>query len=345
MKSILNQTYRDFEFLLINDCSTDNSLETIRSFRDQRIRVHTNETNRGQTPSLNIGLKLARGKYIVINDADDLSLPRRIERQLDFITKHPEYPVVGCSAYIMDKNGKINRIFSKPTDPRKIQLWILNDTPMIHGSVIMNKEVIIAEGGYDEYHITSQDSEFWARLMRKGYPVTNVPDLLVVIRHYAESQSFRESARQIIEATRIFQANINGLTTLQIAEEEATRHRKFFVAPEQLTEEEFGKAEELFVSAYNNLNSSINLDAAFLTADLRGKLVKPYAKVALARFWEGYPIKARKVARRYLDTYGPSRLLLLIWLLTFTGKRSLAVAMSLNERYQALSALLTFSIR
>src|SRR3990172_12675648 len=148
IESILAQTYRDFEFLIINDCSTDNSMETISSFNDERIVLHTNAFNMGQTKSLNIGLRMARGKYIVINDADDLSLPQRIEKQLDFILKHPEYVVVGTSSFIMDRSGTIKRVFRKPTDQRQIFLGILSDTPLIHGSIIMVKEVILAHGGY-----------------------------------------------------------------------------------------------------------------------------------------------------------------------------------------------------
>jgi len=341
METILGQTYRDFEFLLINDCSTDDSLETIRSFSDPRIRIHTNEKNMGQTPSLNVGLKLARGKYIVINDADDFSLPKRIETQLDFIRKHPEYPVVGCSAYIMDKDGKINRVFRKPTDPRKIRLWILTDTPMIHGAVIMNKEIILAEGGYDEYHITSQDSEFWSRLMRKGYRVTNVPDILVVIRHYTASMSSRAADRQMVEAGRIFRANINGMTSLNITDEEAIRHRTFFVAPERLSEDEFRKAEELLVSAYRRLNNGIEPDAAFLEADMSEKLVKPYIKLALTRLGEGQAAEARRLAKRYLDVYGPNRLLQVIRLLSFGGRSSVDAALALHERLQHLAATLS----
>jgi glycosyltransferase involved in cell wall biosynthesis len=341
IESILRQTYKDFEFLIINDCSTDDSLDTIRSIRDPRIRIHSNQENIGQTKSLNVGLKLAKGKYIIINDADDLSEPRRIEKQLDFITKHPEYPVVGASAYIMDKSGRINRIFSKPTDTIKIQLWILSDTPMIHGAVIMNKEIILAEGGYDEYHITSQDFEFWSRLMMKGYRITNVPDILVVIRHYTDSMSFKASDRQTTESGKIFQANINGLTDLNISMEEAVRHRIFFVAPERLTEEDFRKAEELVIQVYLHLKSDIRLDQDSIFTDLREKLIKPYAKLAIAKFKEGQLGSSREIIRRYLSRYGKSRLLLLIWLLSFMGRGALGPALSLHDKYSYLSVAMS----
>ena len=196
LETILGQTYREFEFLIINDCSTDDSLETIRSFGDPRIRVHTNPVNMGQTKSLNVGLRLARGKYIVVNDADDYSLPKRIETQLDFIMKNPEYPVVGTSCYIMDREGKILRTFLRPTDPREIQLQFLSDTPMTHGSVIMQKDAILAMGGYNEDFRIIQDYELWSTLMRKGTRVMNIPDILVVIRTFADSISFKERDAQ-----------------------------------------------------------------------------------------------------------------------------------------------------
>ena len=244
METILGQTYREFEFLIINDCSTDDSLETIHSFGDPRIRVHTNPVNMGQTKSLNVGLRLARGKYIVVNDADDYSLPKRIETQLDFIMKNPEYPVVGTSCYIMDREGKILRTFLRPTDPREIQLQFLSDTPMTHGSVIMQKDAILARGGYNEDFRIIQDYELWSTLMRKGTRVMNIPDILVVIRTFADSISFKERDAQTLENGKTIRANVEAMTGMTISLDDAVRQRHFFVAPDRLMHDEFNRAEQ-----------------------------------------------------------------------------------------------------
>jgi len=335
--SILLQTYKDFELLIINDCSTDNSMEVIQSFNDSRIVVHSNPVNMGQTKSLNAGLRLAKGRYIVVNDADDLSLPQRIEKQLDFITKHPEYPVVGCSAYIMNKNGRISRIFQKAIDQRTIQICPLSEPPLIHGSVIMNREVILGEGGYNESFRICQDYEMWSLLMRKGFHVTNLPDILVGIRHYAESLSFRESEAQTIENGRTIQANVEAFTNLTITLDEAVRQRLFLAAPERLSEEEFSKAERLFVQQYRNHREQI-----FLKTDLKKRLFKTYAKLALDAARNGRHKESRKIAYCYLVNYGFQPIAMMIFVSSFFGKKAL---LSLWRIYIALQKIVTVRYR
>src|SRR3990170_4187453 len=98
IESVLNQTFRDFEFLIINDCSTDDSVKMIESFNDERIIIHHNENNIGQTKSLNVGLKLARGKYIARMDADDMAFPTWVEELVNYFEKNPKYAVIGAAA-------------------------------------------------------------------------------------------------------------------------------------------------------------------------------------------------------------------------------------------------------
>ncbi len=117
IESILNQTFTDFEFIIVNDGSTDNSLEIIESYDDERIKTINNKKNIGLTKSLNKALKFAKGKYIARQDADDVSLPNRFEKQVEYLDSHPEVALVGTSVYLIDENGKIigKRIaFAKP---------------------------------------------------------------------------------------------------------------------------------------------------------------------------------------------------------------------------------------
>ena len=201
--SILAQTFKKFEFLIIDDCSTDQSLNIIRSFSDSRIVVHSNEANLGQTKSLNVGLKLASGKYVAINDADDLSLPGRLEKELFFLERHPEYVVVGASSFIMNKEGRVFRRFIKTADEKKAAMAILYDTPVIHGSVMMRREAVLAQGGYCEEMKICQDYELWSRLIANGCRIANLPEILVTVRFFSESISFRENERQLYENAKI----------------------------------------------------------------------------------------------------------------------------------------------
>ena len=116
IESILNQTFTDFEFLIVNDGSTDSSLEIILSYPDERIRVIRNDRNIGLTKSLNKALQQAKGEYIARQDADDISLQNRFEEQLIYLEKHPEVALLGTSAYKIDERGEILAKVIVPTE-------------------------------------------------------------------------------------------------------------------------------------------------------------------------------------------------------------------------------------
>ncbi|HLD69252.1 MAG TPA: glycosyltransferase family 2 protein, partial [Candidatus Omnitrophota bacterium] len=122
IKSVLDQTHDDFEFLIVNDCSTDDSLKIIESFHDKRIKVHNNAKNLGQTPSLNIGLKLARGDYFARMDADDVAFPQWIQSQVNYVEKHPGYSVVSSYAVAIDEENKIKKLYKPPQNKEDIIL-------------------------------------------------------------------------------------------------------------------------------------------------------------------------------------------------------------------------------
>jgi glycosyltransferase involved in cell wall biosynthesis len=104
--SILNQTFENFEFLIVNDGSTDRTLEILQSYRDPRIKVINNERNIGLTASLNKGLKIAKGEYVARMDADDVSFPHRLEQQKAFLDRNPRVAMVGSWAEVIDESGK-----------------------------------------------------------------------------------------------------------------------------------------------------------------------------------------------------------------------------------------------
>ncbi len=105
IESILNQTFSDFELIVINDGSTDGTLECIRSFGDERIKIINNKQNLGIIRSRNIGLQASRGEYIAKMDADDISLNTRLQRQVNYLDQHPEVAVIACKLAVMDESG------------------------------------------------------------------------------------------------------------------------------------------------------------------------------------------------------------------------------------------------
>jgi len=181
--SILNQTFTDFEFIIVDDCSTDSSSEIIRSFKDDRIRVINNETNMGLTKSLNCALKVAHARYIVRQDADDISLPDRFEKQLRYMEKHPEIALVGTSIFVIDDDGEIIEKRIAAPNPGKT---LLKGNRFYHGSVMIKREVLDEIGCYNELFKYSQDYELWLRVSKR-HKAKNLTEPLYKLRFYSDS--------------------------------------------------------------------------------------------------------------------------------------------------------------
>lgn len=181
--SILNQTFTDFEFLIVSDGSTDGTAEILQSYHDPRIKIINNEKNRGLTKSLNKGLGMAKGEYIARMDADDISLPNRFEEQLKYLERYPETVVLGTSIYVINGAGKLLMKEIAPSDPSKI---LLNNNAFTHGSVIFKKAVVDELGYYNELFRYSQDYELWLKIA-KHYKVSNLTRPLYTRRFHEEN--------------------------------------------------------------------------------------------------------------------------------------------------------------
>src|SRR3989338_1996302 len=148
VQSVLDQTYDHFEFLIVNDCSTDDSLKIIGSFQDKRIRIHNNVKNLGQTPSLNIGVKLAKGDYFARIDGDDVALPQWLQAQVDAIEKYPDHSVISSYAVAIDEENRIKKVYNPPLNRTDIILRSLIAPPIHHVGSILKRKDIIEIGGY-----------------------------------------------------------------------------------------------------------------------------------------------------------------------------------------------------
>ena len=165
IESILTQVFSDFEFIMINDGSTDHSVEIIKTFKDPRIILVENDKNEGIVYSLNKGLDRARGKYIARMDADDISLPHRLQRQVNFLQVHPEISVVGTGYLPIDecRNPTKPPIY-RPEYPAVAKWFLLIGSPLAHPSVMYRKEIIQKIGGYSKDFPHAEDYELWTRL-------------------------------------------------------------------------------------------------------------------------------------------------------------------------------------
>lgn len=162
IKSILNQSYSNFEFIIIVNCSTDDSLRIIKKFDDKRIKVF--ETNICQLSyNLNFGLEISKGKYIARIDADDVAKPDRLKRQLSHIKKG--FDVVGSNIDLIDEKGEVFKTLEFPELDKTIRNKIYYKSVIAHPAVMFKKEVVLNNGGYlgGKY---AQDYDLWLRLMR-----------------------------------------------------------------------------------------------------------------------------------------------------------------------------------
>jgi len=262
LESILGQTYGDFEFIIVNDCSTDKTLDIVRSYKDKRIITCSNEKNQGQTKSLNIGIRLAKGEYIARIDVDDISYPRRLEKQLDFLAHNPEFDVVGTSGHILNRLEKITGIRRAPTSREDIFLRIFFDSPIIHISALMRREKLLELGGYDERFSVAQDYDLWSRLLMHKAKLGNLKDILVAFRIFSNTFGKRQAnSKGITETSEILYRNINAFTNLNIDQQTAYNLRKICVVPvlDEFSCTEYEGLINLFLDIFDNLKPEFKI--------------------------------------------------------------------------------------
>ena len=187
--SILNQTYANFNFLIIDDASTDDTREIVRSYNDDRIALECLEKNGGQTAALNIGLNLATTPWIARLDADDYSAPTRFEEQMRALEADPTVSCIGTHVWMFHDNPEVvDSVFTTPEHHAEIKRGILRGSSMVHGSIIVDRAAMLDIGGFDERYRFVADLELYDRLVLK-YKTANIPMQLVGIREHPNQTS------------------------------------------------------------------------------------------------------------------------------------------------------------
>lgn len=198
IESILNQTFSDFEFIIVND--NPESLE-LKSFleefskKDNRIKIITNPQNLGLTKSLNIGLSKCRGEYIARMDADDISLPKRFEKQLLYMNSHPDVIVCGTKVKVFGRNAFLNydTAFEKDED---IRGQMILSSGFAHPTVFIRKEILVKHHiYYDEYYKTAQDYKLWYDMRLYG-KFANLGEILLKYRCSIDQISHKNKTNQ-----------------------------------------------------------------------------------------------------------------------------------------------------
>lgn len=195
IESILAQTFSNFTFLIIDDGSTDDSVNIINSYDDNRIKLLINEKNIGISKSLNRGIDNSQTKYIARMDQDDISFPNRIEEQINFMEAHPEIGI--CGTWMMAFNEEKQKVLKKrPVKNNDIRAMLLFNNPMAHPTVMIRKESLDANNlRYNHEFDGLEDYDLWER-MSMVTKMENIPKALLLYRLHSTQLSRTSKARQ-----------------------------------------------------------------------------------------------------------------------------------------------------
>jgi len=190
IESIQKQSFTDWEYVIVDDASTDDTLGVVDSYcrKDSRLRVYKRSISAGPYAAANDGLRIALGKYVVRTDADDLSTPDRIEKQLAFLSSHPGYRACVSYWHGMNDAGLIpGTRTSIPSNSRVFRWALLLRSPSIHSAVCYERSMMEDIGGYRELPL-SQDYRLWCELTRRDWLGT-IPEILCYVRYSTRRQS------------------------------------------------------------------------------------------------------------------------------------------------------------
>ncbi|MFH1027215.1 MAG: glycosyltransferase family 2 protein [Pseudomonadota bacterium] len=262
--SILQQTLTEFEFVIIDDASSDETDDVVRQFSDSRIRYFRNEQNLGVAQTLNKGLDLANGDYIVRADADDISLPGRIEQQVQFMDAHPAIGVSGSRVRLFgDELPVVNYC---PIGADVVKAYLLLDNPLFHPSAILRKEMLDKHNlRYDPQFTRSEDFDLWSRAAG-CFEIDNVPEVLVRVRCHTGNVTSRAIDAMTRQSEMILVRNLKKLG-IDLTEQEAIFHHCMSRGRRVESELSLARAEKWFLDLKEkNLRNGLFSPDAFAVA-------------------------------------------------------------------------------
>jgi glycosyltransferase involved in cell wall biosynthesis len=199
ISSVLKQSFNNFQFIIIDDASTDTTLEILQSFEkeDKRISIYSNDKNIGLTRSLNRGLKYCSGTYIARIDADDIWHKDKLAKQIKYLEAHPNCALLGTAYQRIDVNGAYlgEATIAVFNSDNLIRNTITKFNPFFHSSVVFKRDACLQLGGYDESYRYAQDYNLWVRFIAK-YSVANLPQILAFQRITQDNISFKKERQQ-----------------------------------------------------------------------------------------------------------------------------------------------------
>ncbi|SDM32624.1 glycosyltransferase family 2 protein [Halarsenatibacter silvermanii] len=300
IESILDQNYSNIEFLIINDGSTDQSEEIIKSYDDNRIRLVNNKKNMGLPCSLNKGMKIAETKYLARMDSDDISKPNRLSEQFSFMEKNTECGIVGTWAKKIYEKNNLRRIVEKnimkrPTKFSDIKANLLFGNPLIHPSVMMNlKKMKKHNLFYNEKFDTSQDKELWKRCI-KHFKIKNIPKPLVKYRVHEKSNRKLNPKNHEKNKIKIYKKTLSNL--------DLNLNLSTFYINEKKSKDLINRIENDLIKLYNFLLKHRDYEKDSLKREINKRWFKVCYKSANLGWWvyrkyKSFPLRRNILSRR-----------------------------------------------
>ena len=233
--SILAQTFGDFEFIIVDDGSTDGTGAILRSYTDPRIVILNNERCLTLPVSLNRGLWAARSPLVARADADDVYLPTRLAKQMRYMDSNPQVGVASSAFYATDEIGRVLAVHRVPCRDREIKLKLIWASPLAHPVTIYRRELVLAVGGYDEKFWVAQDYDLWARLSERT-AFGNVSEPLVKFRSHARSSAQTRGAEGKALGDGVSERVMSRYLARELSAEEAGALRRLLCSYSPITD-------------------------------------------------------------------------------------------------------------
>jgi hypothetical protein len=238
--SILRQSLRDFELLIVDDASTDESVSIIKRYKDPRIRLLRSMERLKLSGALNLGLDNARGHYVARMDADDISLPRRLEIQVRHMNRHSEIGI--CGTWIRYFGGPSRAVLKRPLGCEEIRAFTLVDTPFAHPTVMLRRSMMDQyQLRFDGSYYPTEDFELWTRAML-CFPVENLPQVLLRYRVHGQSLTGSGWSKMDEQAVRVIERQFHTLG-LESTPDTMRFHRELCMGRVNMSAEILSKAD------------------------------------------------------------------------------------------------------
>lgn len=309
IESILDQTYKEFSFIIINDGSSDTSAKIIKKFTDTRILYIENKANKGIVYSLNKGLELAKSKYIVRMDADDICEKNRLKIQYEYMEKNTDVWLLGCSAYKIDKDGKRIGELCPSNESENIKTMLLFNNPIIHPSVMLRrKEALNYCSKYESKHVASEDYGMWCKLASSDGRIEILPEKLMNYRVSEGSITANARKEKMLDGYLDIYSTMLKALGVPVTKEEVLCHCSFARGYDEKKDiDQFIQIEKKIESALKKRTDfNVDLFEQIVIGFIRGYAIKNHIRILdIYRYIKNYNTEIGiRLIQEILHVYG-----------------------------------------